>query len=505
MNIFIFGLLVVGVGYYLHRRRSFAKYKPGAPTHLMEGVSSSMLLSEVDPTKAAQVHIVSLLVFEEKLRYVDFRDRFVENVIMTDPDSRFLYRMDCSSLSTPPRWTKPNDWHPFDNCSKVSEAHTLESLNRLVSDRLTAPLDVGKPLWDLQFLETFTGDDNKPGSAAMLTMHHSMGDGFTLCHQIMRRAAAADASMTMHQCYPFQAPVEKHHKFSLSSALHLVFKVFRASWKLLTLTPDPHSALRNSVSRRMDDRILTDMSILPTSVDDLKAIARKASEAFKSRVYLNDVVVAACTLALGDLMEKKHDVTSAIWIGLNRKSVMERPKHRRFDWGNENLGACYLSLPTGSIDPLEVLRKCHWRLSDMKHSPEPLVANRLLALLGSVPLWILWPFRNLLMDKMSGSISNFPGPVHKIKLPVAPDGADNKKLEGVGTVKATYFWVAPPFKYGPYVTIASYCGKMHFALSANEKLMPHATVSAVTRAGVPGAIKRIEAALDEFLLHPQPI
>jgi hypothetical protein len=284
-------------------------------------------------------------------------------------------------------------------------------------------------------------------------------------------------------------------------------KIVKSIFKLLLLKPDPPSALRNVITRRIDDKIICDVGLLPASVDRLKKIAHKASltlgHQLHGKVFLNDIVVTACSMALGDLMEQRHDVTSAIWIGLNRRSVIDRPKLRRFDWGNENLGTCYLQLPTGVKDPLLALQQCHVRLCDLKDSPEPIVANRLLALLGSLPLWILWPFRNFLMDKMSASISNFPGPVKQIKIPVAPDAGPNKCYEGIGVVKEAFFLVAPPFKYGPYVTILSYCGNMYLAISAAEKLMSQRTVSELVNERIQEAIDKLERALDSLIINNQ--
>ena len=477
-------------------------YFPGSSVHVMDPVSSSMLLTECDPRKSAQVHIVTFIVFDERLSFEAFRDRFVENVILTDTDSRFLYRLDCSNLTTPARWIKATDWNPEDNFTCISDPQTFESVNRRVSDRLTAGLDVRKPVWELQFLETYSdGTSSQPVSAAIITMHHSMGDGFTLCHQIMRRAAPADASLTMHDCYPFHTPATERQRISLRRTLSNIVKLVKSILKLLFLSPDPPSSLRSTTSRGINEPIVSDMAIMSSSVEKLKKIAHKAtwalSKEVRGRMYLNDVVVAACSLALGNLMkENRQDVTSAIWIGLNRKSVIDRPKHRRFDWGNENLGTCYLKLPTGETDPVEVLIQAHKRLAEMKTSPEPLVANRLLAFLGSIPLWILWPFRNVLMDKMSASISNFPGPIKKIRIPVTPDNGVNQTLEGVGTVRDAFFVVAPPFKYGPYVTILSYCGRMYLALSAAEKLMPQSVVEDLVRRKIDEAVDLIDKSID---------
>ena len=489
--------LVLGILILVFKRQKSNRYHPGASTHIMEAVSSSMLLSEVDPTQYAQVTIVTLLIFEEKLNFADFRDRFVQNVVLSDTDSRFLYRLDCSSQI--PRWIKATNWNPFDNFVHCTDNQNLESAKRMMSKRMTDPLDIKKPVWECTFIDSFISEQGSPVSAAILTMHHSMGDGFTLCHQLMRRAIPVDPKLTMHDCYPFQAPVVPNnlsfiHKFHRSLITSL--GVLSSTAKLLLLQPDPVSPLRNSTLRKVDDNIVCDVSILPLSVDDLKSIAKNATEYFNcgTKISINDVVVAAITLAFKEILGSNHchDITSAIWVGLNRKSVIERPRNRIDDWGNQNLGVSYLSLPTGatnkSSSPESILLECHKRLNDMKLSPEPLVANMLLRIVGSVPFWLIWPVRNALMDKMSASISNFPGPVKPIRIPASLDG---QTAPGVGTLKEVFFTVAPPFSYGPYVTMASYNGRMHLAITIAEKLMKENQVEELVRQTIPAAFHKI--------------
>ena len=143
-----------------------------------------------------------------------------------------------------------------------------------------------------------------------------------------------------------------------------------------------------------------------------------------------------------------------------------------------------------------IARKCHDNLHDLKSSPEPLIANKLLSLLGSFPQFFTRPFRYLLMDKMSTSISNFPGPVLPIRFPVQPAGAATLNITaGIGTIKHVFFLVAPPMSFGPYVTIISYCGKMYLGLSVNESLMNEPDLEKFAIFSIPNAIRQIDSVL----------
>lgn len=476
----------------------------------MDPVSSSMLLSEVDPARHAQCSIVTLIVFGSHLKYEDFIDRFITNVILSDPESRFMYRMDHASAE----WVRMDeDWSPRDNCRQIDGDHTLESAHALISARLVLPLDVRRPVWDLAFISNHHRRVGDVVSAVVLTLHHSMGDGFTLCHQMMRRSASVDPTLTMHQCYPFHAPTERKRTKSFSERLGIAYKVYKSVVKLILLAPDPASALRNKSPRSMSDEIAVAMAPIRFSVNELKSITKDAdallrlNHAIEGKVSLNDLVVAAVAMALGELLQgdpKRTDVLSAIWVGLNRKSVIERPVDRQDDWGNQNLGVTYLSLPTGcSGDPIDdVLLTTHLRLHEMKNSPEPVVANKLLKLIGSLPFKLLWPLRRILMDKISTSISNFPGPTHPIKFPVAPDGGTNRTELGVGVIKDVYFLVAPPMSFGPYVTIISYSGRMYLSIAVAKNLMPQSMVTELVNDKIPQAFSKLESGIRKRITPP---
>ena len=466
-------VIIFGCVYCIYARCYGRKYIVGLDSFYMDPVSASMLLSEIDPKRHAQVNIVSVVTFEEKLRFVDFRNRFVDNVISTDPDSRFAYRMDCTS-SYWPMWRKATEWHPFDNFKLVKQPQT--SLLTLVSRRLTEPLSMTRPPWECIFVESYKKTEDSPTvSAIILTMHHCMGDGFTLCHQLVRRCAPAHKDHTMHHCYPFTVSVSKPKLYQ--KVLSIPVAVL-ALLKLIFLRPDPSGPHRNKRLRRIEDVMLCQMVELPQNVADLKRIARKTN------TTLNDVVVAGVSIALSP---KHSDITSAIWVGLNRKSPLARPHLREHDWGNANLGTCYMQIP--KVDaPRTILAQVHERLAAMKRSSEPMVANLLLKVLGSLPTKLLWPFRHLLMDKMSTSISNFPGPVERVCMPTDLNGVAS---EGTGTVDEVFFLVAPPFSYGPYVTVMSYANRMFLAVIASENLMSQSDINRLVREDIPTGIAKL--------------
>ncbi len=149
----------------------------------------------------------------------------------------------------------------------------------------------------------------------------------------------------MHQCFPFQAPQGTRSSFSLYKTLILACRVVQSTLKLLLMSPDPAGPLRPASPRTLTDKISVGMAEIPLSVTELKSIAKSADEllhkshGIQGKLTLNDLVVAAVTMAFRAIAPtQSSDVISAIWVGLNRKSVVERPPNRDDDWGNQNLG-----------------------------------------------------------------------------------------------------------------------------------------------------------------------
>jgi hypothetical protein len=247
----------------------------------MDPVSASMILSEVNPAESAQVCIVNVIILDERIQFVDFRDQFIKSMIDSDPSTRFRHVIDCTGRY--PRWKEASkNWHPYDNFSRVSEIQNMESLNGIVSRRLTEPLLISKPVWDVIFVEKF---DSESGlvSAAVITMHHSMGDGFTLSQQIISRCTPAEPGSSMADCFPYQPKQHYHHGKRrgvvdlIQHYLRMIQKMITSAIKLLLMDKNPVGPLRMSRPRKLNDRIVSAITEIPFSVDQLKKISKAIS------------------------------------------------------------------------------------------------------------------------------------------------------------------------------------------------------------------------------------
>lgn len=104
-------IAVVSILYLLDRWRKSRRRGDGNRAS-MDAVSASMLLSEVQPKTHAQCSIVTLLVFDDKIPFESFIERFCENFVLSDQESRFRYR-----------WTKVHaagfEWNLLGHLEKI--------------------------------------------------------------------------------------------------------------------------------------------------------------------------------------------------------------------------------------------------------------------------------------------------------------------------------------------------------------------------------------------------
>lgn len=115
-----------------------------------------------------------------------------------------------------------------------------------------------------------------------------------------------------------------------------------------------------------------------------------------------------------------------MWVALNSGSPFKfAPMESR--WGNEKLGVCYLKVPV-KVTPIAeqvgageyfftsgLVSRCqridlsvHRRIRELIGSPEPYVANRILAAFGSLPYLIAKPLWGLTSDKVKLSQRSTP-------------------------------------------------------------------------------------------------
>jgi len=128
--------------------------------------------------------------------------------------------------------------------------------------------------------------------------------------------------------------------------------------------------------------------------------------------------------------------------------------------------------------------KTHSQLSEIKRSPEPLIINTALALIGSLPTWLGKLIAPLTADAASVSFSNMMGPTEKVYWPVTPGAATHD----YGVIESIFFATSPPFHYGPLVSILSYDGIFFSTISARADMFSHEELIKILNIYLPAAI-----------------
>eukprot|EP00617_Octactis_speculum_P010686 CAMPEP_0185776608 /NCGR_PEP_ID=MMETSP1174-20130828/86340_1 /TAXON_ID=35687 /ORGANISM="Dictyocha speculum, Strain CCMP1381" /LENGTH=188 /DNA_ID=CAMNT_0028464639 /DNA_START=38 /DNA_END=601 /DNA_ORIENTATION=- len=102
---------------------------------------------------------------------------------------------------------------------------------------------------------------------------------------------------------------------------------------------------------------------------------------------------------------------AVMWVSLNPlKHVYTSLKELPLIWGNAGLGACYLNLPTTPMPGTKCLKMIQEQVQVLLKSPEPLIANRMMGIFGTMPSMICAPIWKETSNKVSISMSNMPGP-----------------------------------------------------------------------------------------------
>lgn len=155
--------------------------------------------------------------------------RRVEERLLTEP--RLRAHVEDRALGAP-RWTPHAHLDVRDHVHRASlrrpaDPHALEEL---ASELASAPLDLRKPLWELQVIEGAA-----QGTALVLRVHHAIADGLALVRLLGR---LADADITTPR------PPERSAPPSLLARVAPALGIAR----LALSGPDPDTALRGPIS-----------------------------------------------------------------------------------------------------------------------------------------------------------------------------------------------------------------------------------------------------------------
>jgi WS/DGAT/MGAT family acyltransferase len=343
------------------------------------------------------------------------------------------------------------------------------ALQDFVSEMMSKPLDMTKPLWEFHLIEQY-GE----GSALLGRMHHSIGDGIALIRVLL--SMTDDKPDTPLEIEPPE--IKRTGRGGLGS---MIRKATKTTLKMADM------ALSGGQEILQDPARLTELAKLGAS--GMAAFGRltlrppDARTLFKGKLgvmkraawsqpipladvkrlgkvtdgTVNDVLLTAMTGALRRyLVAKGEDVE-----GLNFRAVIPvnlRPLDGPIELGNK-FGLVFLSLPVGIEDELERLWELKRRMDALKDTPEAVVALGILNTMGIVPT----DLENVLVDlfeaKATAVMTNVPGPRQQIYMGGIP-------------VDSIMFWVPQSGRLGLGISIISYNDQVWMGVATDDGLVP---------------------------------
>ncbi len=429
-----------------------------------------------DPTNLMMV--TGVLTFAERLDMDRLKNVLEHRLLAFD---RFRMRVvDPKIPFMPPYWEKDPlfDINTHLHLVGLPEPAGQEELQNMVSDLLSVPLDMTKPLWQIHVIDNY-----REGGALIIRLHHSIADGMALIFVLLSLT-----DMTPDAPLPEGEPAYKQEKLprlprhnvlkaALQKGKRNVKKAGQAARRLaaeslevlvnpahaveLTFDGSDHVYAAGRLILRGNDPQTVfkgDLGVAkraawsrPLPLKDVKAI-KKATGA-----TVNDVLTAAMTGGLRRYMllrgENPDGVNFRAAIPINMRAPDEMGT-----LGNK-FGLLFLDLPVGVEAPLERLAVVHERMDALKHSKEGAVGLVVLSGMGMTPAEIQRNLVGVFAAKITAVMTNVPGPPIPLYL------AGNK-------IEDIMFWVPQSGRVGLGISILSYANKVYLGVVTDEALIP---------------------------------
>ena len=319
------------------------------------------------------------------------------------------------------------------------------ALRELVSELMSTPLDMTKPMWQVHLVDGYGG-----ASVVVARIHHSIADGIALVRVMLSLTdATAKATRprkrTEHTNSAGPLDWVPGAMKVLSDPGRIAEGAYRLG-RLVVLPPDPPTPFKGELGRR---KRAAWSSIVP--LDDFKAIGKALG------ATVNDVLVATATGALRRYLEQRGEPTNGVAIRAS-VPVNLRPLDEAHRLGN-SFGLVFLTLPVGIADPIKRLRLIKEEMDELKRSPEALVAYGVLNVMGFAPVEVERLGLRFFGSKATAVLTNVPGPREPLYLA-------GRKLD------RAMFWVPQSGRLGLGISILSYAGGVMLGVATDEGLVP---------------------------------
>lgn len=440
---------------------------------LLAPVDNAWLRME-DPTNLMM--ITGLFLFEEPLEMARLK-KVVEERLLSY--RRFRQRVVQPSL-------QPAYWEDDPTFDLNAHIHRIalpspgdqETLQNLINDLMSMPLDFSKPLWHAHLIENY-GD----GCALIMRLHHCIADGVALMRVLLN---FTDESPDGKAAEPIQEEIEAERpettkekntlplpglvKAAVSTTQKLAGTIVHEGMEtlfnpsrvadaaklganssvalghLLLLPPDPKTPFKGPLGVR---KVCAWSQ--PISLTDVKAFGRVTGGT------VNDVLLTAVSGALGRYLHTRGEPAGGLdfraVVPVNLRPLDEKPK-----MGNA-FGLVFLSLPVGIADPLDRMFELKKRMDDIKGTPEAIVAFGILAGIGVSTSQVQDIVVKIFGMKATAVMTNVPGPREVRYLA-------GKAIDGI------MFWVPQSGRLGLGVSIMSYNNQVLLGIATDAGLVP---------------------------------
>jgi diacylglycerol O-acyltransferase len=422
----------------------------------LSNVDSAWLRME-DPTNL--MTITALLTFDDKLDFGRLKTDIEDKLL---PFDRFRQRVVESRLPfAKPRWAEDEHFALKAHLRRMALPYPGDqgTLQEVVSELMSTPLDFSKPLWQFHLVE-----DYGPGSALVARVHHCIADGIALVRLMFNLVSEVPDGPTNAGEVPGKAGIPAVRKGRRRGTLldtgveaivnpNRVLDLARNGasaaselGKLLLMSSDPNTIFKGKLG--VTKRAAWSEAI---PLGDVKACSKRLG------TTINDLLLTAVSGALRTYMLGRGDVAS----GLAIRAVVPvnlRTGDELEQLGNR-FGLVFLALPVGTDGPLARLRALKDEMDALKDSPQAVVAFGVLNALGMASPEIEGIGVSIFARKATAVMTNVPGPQRQLYLAGA-------------RIREILFWVPQSGRLGLGVSILSYNGEVRLGVAVDAGLVP---------------------------------
>ena len=419
----------------------------------IEGVSTHLPMSPADAawlrmdTATNLMVINSVLFFATAPDWERLRTSHVERIVDRHPRFRCVGRPG-GALSAA-HWEELETFDPEDHFHRVALAQPRDraTLQALIADLASAPLDHDRPLWEVHLIEG-VGD----GAALMTRVHHAVADGVTLARVLLGATDDGDPGPGIGGHAEHPSALGSLVGGGVHAALHpraTIGRGYRDLGTLGKLLPptSEHSDVLKGAGRAGHRVAWSD----PLELWRVKRVAHAY------RVTVNDVLMAALAgalrrhvLAAGGEPERLHAL-----VPFNLRALDEPVPS---DLGNR-FGLVLAELPLHIEDDIDRLWEVNHRMDAIKRSDEGQITYGILDVMGRAPTEVEARLIRYFSAKASMVVTNVRGPEREFSIGGAP-------------VTGVLVWAPCAGDLRMSVSLFSYAGKVTVGLLTDAGIIP---------------------------------